>query len=67
MTSLKTRIETPLEIYFDSLHENSRNQRDMSKVLNDQDIEIDNVKSTNIDSTPIIRNQLLNKEISKKT
>ena len=66
MTSLKTRIETPRKIYVNSLHENSSNQRNISKILNNQDKEFDNIQLTNLDSTPIIRNPPLGKEITNK-
>ena len=37
LTSPKTIIELPTKSYVDSLHENSRNRRDLSSVFFDQD------------------------------
>ena len=44
LTLPKTIIEIPTENYVDSLHESSRNRRDLSSVFNDQHKEFDNNK-----------------------
>ena len=53
LTSPKTIIELPTKSYVDSLHESSRNRRDLSSVFNDQDNEFDNNKLTNLDSITV--------------
>ena len=53
LTSPNTIIELPTKAYVDSLHESSRNRRDISSVFNDQDNEFDNNKLTNLDSVSI--------------
>ena len=55
LTLPKTIIELPTKSYVDSLHESSRNRRDLS-VFNDQDNEFDNNKLTNLDSVVVKRN-----------
>ena len=62
-----TIIELPTKSYVDSLHESSRNRRDLSSVFNDQDNEFDNNKLTNLDSVtvnidPSSDNELANKK-----
>ena len=49
LTSRKLLIEITTKSYVDSLHENSRNRRELSLVFNDQDNEFDKKKLTNID------------------
>ena len=44
LTSPKTVLELPTKSFVDSLHENSRNRRDLSSVFIDQDNEFDNKK-----------------------
>ena len=44
LTSPKTIVEKPTKSYVDSLHESSRNRRDLSSVFNDQDNEFDEKK-----------------------
>ena len=39
---LQSKLELPTRAYHDSLHENFRNRRDLSTVLNDQVNEFDN-------------------------
>ena len=53
LISPKTIIERPTKNYVDSLHESSRNRRDLSSVFNDQDNEFDNNKLTNLVSQSI--------------
>ena len=55
LTSPKTMIDLPTKSYLGSLHENSRNRRDLSSVLNDQDNEFDINKLTNLDSVTVNR------------
>ena len=44
LTSTKAIIEIPTKSYVDSLHESSRNRRDLLSVFNDQDNEFDDNK-----------------------
>ena len=62
----KTIIELPTKSYVDSLHESSRNRRDLSSVFNDQDNEFDNNKLTNLDSITVTRNPSSDDELPKK-
>ena len=62
----KRLIELPTKSYVDSLHESSRNRRDLSSVFNDQDNEFDNNKLTNLDSVTINRNPSSDNEISNQ-
>ena len=67
LTSPKTIIDLPTKNYVDSLHESSKNRRDLSSIFNDQDIEFDKIKLTNLDSVsfnrkPNLDNQLANKK-----
>ena len=65
LTSPKTIIELPTKSYVDSLHERSRNRRDLSSVFNDQDNEFDKNKLTNLDSVSVNRkpsNELASKK-----
>ena len=66
LTSPKTIIELPTKSYFDSLHESSRNRRDLSSVFNDQDIEFDNSKLTNLDSITVNRDPSSDNELANK-
>ena len=52
--------------YVDSLHEKSRNRRDLSSVFNDQDNEFDNNKLTKLDSITVNRDPNLDNELSNK-
>ena len=63
LTLPNTIIELPTKSYVDSLHENSRNRRDLSSVFNDQDNEFDNNKLTNLDSVSVNRNPNLDEEL----
>ena len=65
LTSLGTITELPTKSYVDSLHENSRNRRDLSSLLNNQDNEFDNDKLTNLDS--VDRNLNSDNELANKT
>ena len=60
LTSPKTKKEIPTNSYVDSLHESSRNKRELSSVFNDHYIELK--KSTNSDSVSVreARNQITN-------
>ena len=66
LASPKTIIELPTKSYVDSLHESSRNRRDLSSVFNDQDNEFDENKLTNLDSVTVNRNPSLDNEVSNK-
>ena len=66
LTSRKAIIEVPTQSNVDSLHENSRNRRDLSTVFNDQDNELDNKKLTNLDSNTVNRNPYSDNEVSNK-
>ena len=52
--------------YVNGLQESSRNERDLSSVLNDQDKEFDNNKLTNLDSITVNRNPNLDNELANK-
>ena len=65
-TSPKTKIELPTKSYVDSLHEINRNRRDLSSVFNDQDIEFDNNKLTNLDSITVNRDPSSDNELANK-
>ena len=65
-TSPKTITELPTKLYVDSLHESSRNRRDISYVFIDQDIGFDNNKLTNLDNLTINRNPTSVNEVSNK-
>ena len=65
-TSPKTIIELPTKSYVDSLHESSRNRRDVSSVFNDQDNEFDDNQSTNLDSVSVNRNPTSDNELANK-
>ena len=67
LISPKTIIEIPTKNYVDSLHESSRNRRDLSSIFNDQDNEIDINKLTNLDSVSVNRNPNSDKEVVKKS
>ena len=56
LTSSKTILEIPNKNYVDSLHESSKNRRDLTSVFNDQDNDFDNNKLTNMESTTVNRN-----------
>ena len=58
LTTPRTIIEVPTKSYVDSLHEGSRNRRDLSSVLNDQDNEFDNNKLTSLESVSVKKIQL---------
>ena len=52
--------------YVNNLHEINKNERDLSLVFNDQDIEFDNNKLTNLDSIRVNRNPNLDNELANK-
>ena len=62
----KTIIKLPTKSYVDSLHESSRNRRDLSSVFNDQDNEFHNIKLTNLDSVSVNRNPSSDNELANK-
>ena len=66
LTLPNTIIELPTKSYVDSLHESSRNRRELLSVFNDQDNEFDNNKITNLDSVTVKRNPTSNTEVSNK-
>ena len=66
LTSPKTIIELPIKSYVDSLHEINRNRRDLSSVFNDQDIEFDNNKLTNLDSITVNGKPSSNNDLGNK-
>ena len=66
ITSPRTIIEKPTKSCVDSLHESSRNRRDLSSEFNDQDNEFDNNKLTNLDSVTVNRNPSSDNELSSK-
>ena len=66
LTSPKSVIELPTKSYVDSLHESSRNRRDSSSVFNDQDIDFDKNKLTNLDSITVIRDPNSDNELANK-
>ena len=66
MTSPQTIIELPTKSYVDSLHESSRNRRDLSSVFIDQDNEFDNNKLPNLGSITVNRNPNLDNELANK-
>ena len=66
LTLPKTIIELPTRSYNDSLHESSRNRRDLSSVFNDQDNEFDNIKLTNLCSITVNRNPSSDNELSNE-
>ena len=66
LTSAKIIIESPTKSYVDSLHENSRNRRELPSVFNDQDNEFDNNKLTNSDSVSVIRSPTSDDDLSNE-
>ena len=52
--------------YVDSLSENERSRRDLSRVFNDQDNEFDNNRPKNLDSITVNRNPTLDDKLSNK-
>ena len=65
--TLPNRItEIPTKTYDDSLHESSRNRRDLSSEFNDQGNEFDNNKLINLDSVIVNRNPTSDNEVSNK-
>ena len=66
LTSPKTMIELPTKSYVDSLHESSRNGRDLSSVFNDHYNEFDKNKLNNLDTVVVNRNPILDNELSNK-
>ena len=65
LTSPKTIIEIPTKSFVDSVHESSRNRRDLSSVFNDQDNQFDNNKLTDSDTVTVNRELISHNEFSK--
>ena len=63
-TPPKMIIEVPTESYVDSLHESSRNRRDILSMFNDQGNEFDDKKINNLDSVTVKRNPTSDNEVS---
>ena len=59
-------IELPTKSYVDSLHESSRNRRDLSSIFNGQDNEFHKNNITNLDSITVNRNPNLDNELANK-
>ena len=66
LTSPKTIEEIPTKSYVDSFYEINRNRCDLSSIINDQDNEFDNNKSTNLDRVAVNRNPSSHNEVSLK-
>ena len=66
LTSPKTIIELTTKAYVDSIHENSRNRRDLSTVFKDQDNVFNKKKLKKLDSIAVNRNKTTNNELSAK-
>ena len=66
LTSPNTITELPTKSYVDSLHENSRNRRDLSSAFNDQDSEFDKNRFNNLDSITDKRDPGSDNEVSTK-
>ena len=66
LTSPKTIIELPTKNYVDSLHESSRNRRELSSVFNDQDNEFDNNNFKKLDSVSVNRDPSSDDELANK-
>ena len=66
LTSPRTKLEKPTKSYVDSLHENSRNRRDLSSVIIDQEYAFDNTKLTNLDSFTVNRDPTADIELAHK-
>ena len=66
LTTPRSIIGISTKSYVDSLHEITRRRRDLSSVYNDQDIEIDNIKLTNLDSITVNRDPSFDNELANK-
>ena len=66
LTLPNTLIELPTKSYVDSLHESSRNRRDLSSVFNDEDNEFDKNKLNKVDSVTVNRNPTSDIELACK-
>ena len=66
LTSPKVVIDLPTKNYVDSLHESSKNRRDLSSVFNDQDNEYEYNKVTNLDSFIVNRDPSSDNELANK-
>ena len=60
------RITHDIKSKVDGLHEINRNSRDLSSVFNDQDIEFDKNKLTNLDSVIVNRDPSSDNELANK-
>ena len=66
LSSPKTIIEFSTKSFVDSLHENSRNKRDLSSVFNDRGKIFDNNKLTNLESVSVNRKPSSDDELANK-
>ena len=66
LTFPKRKVETATKDYVDSLHENSRDKRDMSKVFNDQTFEFNINNLTKVDSITVSTVPTTDNEFSTK-
>ena len=66
LTLPKAIIESFTKSNVDSLHESSKNRRDLTSVFNDPDNESDNTKLTNLDSVTVNTNPSSDNEVSNK-
>ena len=66
LNSEPTNNNAVTKAYDDSLSDDDRNRRDISTVFNDQDNEFDNNKLTKLDSVTVIRNPLIDIELSNE-
>ena len=65
-TSVKTVIEIPTDVSFDSLSDNDRIRRALTTVFNDQNKELDNIRLTDLDSITGKKNPTRNNELSSE-
>ena len=66
LSSPKTILELPTKSYVDTLHESSRNIRDLSSVFDDQDNGFDNKKLTNLDSVVVKSNPTSDNDVTNE-
>ena len=66
LTSSKNIIELPCKSYVDSLHESSRNKRELSSVFFDQDNEFHNNKLTTFDKDSVNRDPSSDNELANQ-
>ena len=61
LTSPKSIRKLPTKSYVESLHESSRNRRDLSSVFNDQDKRLIYLDGVTVNRSPSLDNELANK------